>query len=312
LEKKINKKTIAELGQIDKRACQEKNGHQSEGQIRDEMNAKNHNQTLYDKNQNQYSRKKEKNQIGYRIVCLGGGGCCSKTIEPEKEVEMEKEQNEEYIIDMKDIIFEKEIGKGAFGEVWKGKYKRENIDSKENEIVEVAIKKIILKEKSGIEMATMKKKTCIEEFKEEIKLVTKFGHPNVTTIYGFTEKPENCIVMELLSYPLSKILYDQTKKLEWEERYKLCMGITAGVMYLHSRDIIHRDLKPDNVLIDEEKKIPKIADFGTSGRVAEISKENVAGTLKYMPPEVLEAFKDENSPYEPNKKSDIYALGMIL
>jgi len=37
-----------------------------------------------------------------------------------------------------------------------------------------------------------------------------------------------------------------------------------GIEYLHKRGIAHRDLKPENLLLDSEKKIIKIVDFGLS------------------------------------------------
>ncbi len=38
--------------------------------------------------------------------------------------------------------------------------------------------------------------------------------------------------------------------------------IIFGMDYCHRFNICHRDLKPENLLLDETKKIVKIADFG--------------------------------------------------
>lgn len=54
------------------------------------------------------------------------------------------------------------------------------------------------------------------------------------------------------------------KQLDWGKRYKIIIGISRGLLYLHQGTefpIIHRDLKTSNVLLDEQMQ-PKISDFG--------------------------------------------------
>ena len=38
--------------------------------------------------------------------------------------------------------------------------------------------------------------------------------------------------------------------------------LTNGLQYLEDHDIMHRDIKPKNILLTDNKKILKIADFG--------------------------------------------------
>ena len=57
---------------------------------------------------------------------------------------------------------------------------------------------------------------------------------------------------------------DKNKQIEWENRYKIIIGIARGLLYLHEDSqlrIVHRDLKASNVLLDESMQ-PKISDFG--------------------------------------------------
>ena len=79
------------------------------------------------------------------------------------------------------------------------------------------------------------------------------------------------------------------------------------MQYLHNKNIIHRDLKTNNIVfLDEDKTHVAIIDFGISSTSCggDVLK---AGTLKYLPPEVLngETFKNSN-------KIDMWALGIIL
>ncbi|MDX1502446.1 MAG: serine/threonine-protein kinase, partial [Thermoanaerobaculia bacterium] len=69
--------------------------------------------------------------------------------------------------------------------------------------------------------------------------------------------------------------------------------------------VLHRDLKPANVMIDGRGNA-KITDFGLAGAADTLSKEDVfSGTPAYMAPEQLAG-------REVTRKSDIYALGLVL
>jgi serine/threonine protein kinase len=85
------------------------------------------------------------------------------------------------------------------------------------------------------------------------------------------------------------VLIEQTKTAlisKWSTQFKICMGITRGLTYLHEEvtpRIIHRDIKLENILLDK-KWNPKIADFGTEQLFPDdiinlsMSKSMVAGT----------------------------------
>jgi len=66
---------------------------------------------------------------------------------------------------------------------------------------------------------------------------------------------------------------DEAKRttLDWNQRFKIILGIARGVLYLHQDSrhrIIHRDLKASNVLLDAAMN-PKISDFGMAKMFAE-------------------------------------------
>ena len=83
--------------------------------------------------------------------------------------------------------------------------------------------------------------------------------------------------------------------------------IYNAVQYIHNKNVIHRDLKTNNIVfLDEEKTHIAIIDFGISSISCggDVLK---AGTLKYIPPELLNQDTFKNS-----TKIDMWALGIIL
>lgn len=66
------------------------------------------------------------------------------------------------------------------------------------------------------------------------------------------------------------------------------MQMLSGLDYIHHRGIIHRDIKPENILYDLDNRGNyrfQLADFGVAGIQP---ARTLAGTLKYMAPEVYD------------------------
>jgi tetratricopeptide (TPR) repeat protein len=88
--------------------------------------------------------------------------------------------------------------------------------------------------------------------------------------------------------------------------------IADGLAHAHERGILHRDLKPANILFADDSE-PILLDFNLAadtraGVGAAVAL--VGGTLPYMAPEHLRAFRDGEAAVD--ARSDIYALGVIL
>eukprot|EP00253_Pinus_taeda_P016626 PITA_16626 len=186
------------------------------------------------------------------------------------------------------------LGEGGFGPVYKGITQHGK---------EIAVKKLSLKSMQGR-----------KEFLNEIKLVAKIQHKNLVNLLGgCAEGSERLLVYEYLpNKSLDKILFDpnKRKRLDWQKRYSIIMGVARGLLYLHQDSplrIIHRDIKASNVLLDEELN-PKIADFGLAKLFPEDETHvstRVAGTYGYMPPEY--AMQGQLS-----VKADVYSFGVLL
>ena len=92
----------------------------------------------------------------------------------------------------------------------------------------------------------------------------------------------------------------------------LMARVADGLAHAHERGILHRDLKPANILFADDGE-PLLLDFNLAADTKvrfRASAALVGGTLPYMAPEHLKAFR-ENAPTI-DARSDVYALGIIL
>jgi serine/threonine protein kinase/Flp pilus assembly protein TadD len=86
--------------------------------------------------------------------------------------------------------------------------------------------------------------------------------------------------------------------------------LADGLHHAHERGILHRDLKPANILLTDEGQ-PMLLDFNLSADLkSEAHRATVGGTLPYMAPEHLEAFRGRD--HLMDARSDLYALGVMM
>ena len=191
-------------------------------------------------------------------------------------------------IPFEDVKLEREISQGAFGKIFRGKWRETTVAIK-------ILKKDLMKEET------------IKDFLNECYTMESLRHPNIVMFMGACTKLPNLSI--ILEYCPNKSLWNLLKNkniiLHWEDRRRLAIDISKGMNYLHSFKVpvLHRDLKSLNILIDDSYR-PKIADFGWTRLKADKMTEKI-GTFQWMAPEVL-----KTNTY--TEKADVFSFGIIL
>ncbi|XP_030518189.2 G-type lectin S-receptor-like serine/threonine-protein kinase LECRK3 [Rhodamnia argentea] len=189
--------------------------------------------------------------------------------------------------------FAQEIGKGAFGTVYKGTLL--------NSLEDVAVKKLEKVSSDGE-----------SEFQTEVKIIGRTHHRSLVQLLGYClDGADRLLVYEYMSNgSLADLLFTPEKQPCWDEKMGIARNIARGLLYLHEEcktQIIHCDIKPQNILIDECRQA-KISDFGLS-KLLKPDQTNtmtgIRGTRGYVAPEW-----HKNLPV--TVKADVYSFGIVL
>ncbi|KAJ4921666.1 hypothetical protein JOQ06_003346, partial [Pogonophryne albipinna] len=200
-------------------------------------------------------------------------------------------KDKRWILNHEDVFLGELLGKGNFGEVFKGTLQRDKTP--------VAVK------------------TCKEDLPPELKIrflseariLKQYDHPNIVKLIGVcTQRQPIYIVMELV--PGGDFLSFLRKKkddLKAKQLVRFSVDAAAGMAYLESKNCIHRDLAARNCLVGEGSVL-KISDFGMS-RQEDDGIYSSSGLkqipIKWTAPEALNYGRYSSD-------SDVWSYGILL
>lgn len=131
-------------------------------------------------------------------------------------------------------------------------------------------------------------------------------HRFVSNRNGESFNKINCLIIQRIVGPtLDNMIY-----INELEKLKVMCDLANLVYIIHEFGIVHRDLKPNNLILCKSTGKLYLLDFGISKSIeATVTSSNPRlGTIQYFPPEYCPG--DEK--VKINKKSDVWALGLII
>lgn len=147
------------------------------------------------------------------------------------------------------------------------------------------------------------------KFKREAEAVASLSHPNIVNVYDVGEDGKvHYIVMEFIDGQNLKEIIKNEGVLDEYTALDITKQIAMALSAAHRKGIIHRDIKPHNILISNEGRIVKVADFGIAKAVSNSTMTNIGsiiGSVHYFSPEQAKGkFVTSNA--------DLYSLGIVL
>jgi serine/threonine protein kinase len=203
-------------------------------------------------------------------------------------------------IDWSELDLMELLGAGAFGKVYKGKWRGAT----------VAVKVC-----TDFQLAMMTADT-IENIRQEACLMELLGnHPNVISFVGAVTKGDYfALVTEYCPYGSMYDLFiakktDLRKPVTRDMLIKMLRDAARGILHLHSEHVIHRDISARNMLVAKDTTV-RVTDFGLS-RLRQDTEESYAttksnvGPVKWMAPEAI-----TKRIY--SEKSDSWSFGVLV
>nr|KAF6481665.1 protein tyrosine kinase 2 beta [Molossus molossus] len=181
----------------------------------------------------------------------------------------------QYGIAREDVVLNRILGEGFFGEVYEGVY-----TNHKGEKINVAVK-------------TCKKDCTLdnkEKFMSEAVIMKNLDHPHIVKLIGIIEEEPTWIIMELYSHgELGHYLERNKNSLKVLTLVLYSLQIGKAMAYLESINCVHRDIAVRNILVASAECV-KLGDFGLSRYIEDEDYYKASVTrlpIKWMSPESI-------------------------
>ena len=194
--------------------------------------------------------------------------------------QLNETQQREWVISRNDIhILEHELGRGAWGVVYRGKFHG----------CDVAVKQM--------HEALITSDYTRHVFEREVGMASRCRHPCLLQFIGATTDERPLLVTEILDCSLREKLYNEdVTSITANEVAVISRDVALGLNYLHQQPIpiIHHDVSSANVLLwrRDGRWQAKLSDYGTANFIRR-SNINYAGAASYSATEFLNEDQDQ-------------------
>lgn len=221
-------------------------------------------------------------------------------------------------VQWEDVKEQSLLGKGAFSDVYRVEIDMPELKNKRCAIKYLSSNIINCTEEEDFELAAI-------DLAMEADLLSRLHHENIVTLHGvyggdlntaYVNSKGNFLIIDVLEDTLAKrldrrrmkerrrLIHSVSSTKLIERINNVALGVAKGMEYLHKNNVVFRDLKPDNVGFDIHGK-PIIFDLGFARELHNVQKGEIAGSLRYMSPEMAFA-------QDPSLPSDVYSFGVLL
>mmetsp|Transcript_24026 Transcript_24026/g.55474 ORF Transcript_24026/g.55474 Transcript_24026/m.55474 type:complete len:692 (-) Transcript_24026:157-2232(-) len=179
-----------------------------------------------------------------------------------------------------DFTFQAELGKGAFGQVFKSAHPRHG----------VAAVKVVAK-------ATIKNATRVADLDRELTIMRFVSpHPNIVGAQQVLHAKRNIFIvmdyageMHLHAFTKAHLKQNGGDTLPVEVIERFGRQEIAALGHLHAQLVCHRDVKPSNWIVSDDSLRLRLADFGFAQKL--VSEQHhltsCCGSLPFCAPEVF-------------------------
>jgi len=146
----------------------------------------------------------------------------------------------------------------------------------------------------------------LAQFKYEFTALAQLRHPNLVTVYDFSQVADTREYFYTMEYVPGEDLHTIARQgregYDW--LYEVVVQVCRALQYIHSRGFIHYDVKPRNIRIMPDGVV-KLMDFGLIGEARGEGQLRVRGTPEYIAPELVRGDPVDH-------RADLYSLGVSL